>query len=93
MSSPAAEPVASGKPYPITTVDGRRPASLSEFVGPISFTVRDGDRDRPVHGMGTVNEETVRFQEKDGAVGGKDVRCWQISRDADGFTAAHAPVY
>ena len=88
MTFSSAEPVASGRPYPVLDVSGATPLELEQFVGDAVFTIDcDGTRAQ-VCGLGSANEPGVAFQEKDMAHDGKDVRIWQISQSGTAFIAA-----
>lgn len=92
MTFHAATPVASGRPYHVKSCRGRVPAALSDFEGEADFALSDGSGTIVVRGLGAMQEGTVRFQEKDVEHGGKDVRIWHITLEADGgFTAATGP--
>lgn len=78
MICSAPDPVASGKPFDVLSVHGRTPRVLDDFVGDAAFTLRWDTEDRLVTGCGRRDAATVRFTEKDGTHGGKDVRVWSI---------------
>ena len=88
-----AEPIASGKPYPVVDVEDRSPGSLDDFVGERTFGLSVGSGISRVHGVGRMDGDSVRFVEKDSAAG-KDVRVWLVrSADDTGFTAEHHAVF
>ena len=74
----APDPVASGKQFDVLAVHGRTPRVLDDFVGDATFTVRFEAEDRLVTGCGARDADAVRFTEKDGDHGGKDVRVWSV---------------
>jgi hypothetical protein len=74
----APDPVASGKQFDVLAVHGRTPHVLDDFVGDVAFTIRSDADDRLVTGCGHRDADAVRFTEKDGDHGGKDVRVWSI---------------
>ncbi len=74
----APDPVASGQQFDVLAVHGRTPRVLNDFVGNAAFTVRSEAEDRLVTGCGHREADSVRFAEKDGDHGGKDVRVWLI---------------
>jgi hypothetical protein len=77
--------IASGKPYPVT-VPPAGASSLEDFVGDAEFCIDGGGQALVVRGHGVRHGDLVRFHEKD-AVGGKDVRVWNISQRAGDFVA------
>jgi hypothetical protein len=84
----SAEPVASGRPYPVVDVSGATPLELGQFVGDAVFTIDRDGTPAEVRGEGCANEPGVAFREKDMAHDGKDVRTWQISQSGAEFIAA-----
>jgi hypothetical protein len=89
-----ADPVVSGKPYPVREVSGQAPSALDDFVGQATLVIEDGrEAGRLVTGMGARSGDVVRFREKD-ADGSKDVRVWRITgSSSEGFVAQHDAVY
>ena len=90
MSFTTPTTVPSGMSARVLEVDGQQPADLQDFAREVSFVV---DLDPPVvvHGTGRVDDQTVRFHEKDVDHGGKDIRVWEVRADDDGhFVAEHA---
>lgn len=88
MTAFAPEPVPSGRPYDISTVDGQPPSALDQFVGETTFGIAKDGSESQIYGIGSADEHGVRFQEKSPS-GGKDVRTWEISEvPGRGFTAA-----
>jgi hypothetical protein len=83
-----ADPVASGRPYPVLEVSGAAPAELAQFVGEAVFTIDRDGVPAVVCGQGCAGEPGVVFREKDVGHSGKDVRTWQISQSGSAFTAA-----
>lgn len=82
------DPIASGRPYPITEVAHQTPSQLEDFVGDTVFTLTTTRGTQTVSGVGSSDGDVVRFHEKDAANSTKDVRVWRISRGAgDGFVA------
>jgi len=87
-----AAPVASGRPYHVKACGGRVPAALADFEGEADFTLSTESGTTIVRGVGALEGDSVRFQEKDVGHGGRDVRVWHITLEADGgFTAATGP--
>ncbi|HEX8094255.1 hypothetical protein [Jatrophihabitans sp.] len=87
-----AGPVASGRLYHVKACRGRVPTALADFRGETDFTLSTETGTTVVRGVGAVHRDSVRFSEKDVALGGKDVRVWHITQEADGgFTAATGP--
>lgn len=94
MTFVPADPIASGKPYPINDVGDRVPSQLDDFVGETAFTLHLGDGVHRVCGVGAPEGDVVRFHEKDRDHTTKDVRVWQISRDGeDRFIAASTAAF
>jgi hypothetical protein len=90
-----ADPVASGKPYVVDSVDEHAPTSLHEFVGETVITLSDNGGTRRVMGVGChISGGAVRFHEKDALASTKDVRVWVVrQRDDSSFVAEHAAVF
>jgi len=87
MTFAAADPVSSGRPYPVVKVGDRTPTSLADFVGHLAVVIDCGARQQVITGVGDRRGEFVRFHEKDMATE-KDVRVWQIgSATQSGFAA------
>ncbi len=88
MTFVPADPIPSGRAYPVREVAGRKPEALSDFAGAdICLTLDYLDGDCVVTGSGSTTPAGVRFHEKD-AASGKDVRVWRISEpEAGHFTA------
>jgi hypothetical protein len=94
MTFAAADPIPSGLPYPIVSIDGQEPQTLDQFVGAATFTIRAGSVEVLVSGQGSPAGAEVRFQEKDEDHDGKDVRAWQIAALAEGgFSASAASAF
>ena len=53
---------------------------LDEFFGAVSFTIDRGGEVSEICGLGVPDATGVRFQEKDVAHTGKDVRTWEVSQ-------------
>jgi hypothetical protein len=87
------DPIASGRPYPISAVADRAPSEMSEFVGETVFTLQLGEDVRRVCGVGRTDGDGVRFHEKDVEHTTKDVRVWEIRRSGDRFVAASAATF
>jgi hypothetical protein len=83
--------VASGKPYPVREVSGRRPRDLADFAGQTDVVLDLDGEDYAVHGVGVTAGDVVRVFEKDEQGFGKDVRVWAVRQDssAGAFTAEH----
>jgi hypothetical protein len=91
MTFSSADPISSGRPYPVLDVGGAAPSALAQFVGDAVFTIdRDGTPAR-VCGQGCEGAPGVLFWEKDIGDDGKDVRTWQISQSGDAFVAESRP--
>lgn len=84
MTFAAADPVSSGRPYKIISVDGAEPSALEQFLGEVNFTIARGGEESEIRGLGSADADGVRFHEKDVAHTGKDVRTWQVSQAAAG---------
>ncbi|WP_432490864.1 hypothetical protein [Kineococcus gypseus] len=91
MSESSAGTVVSGRRYAVERVGGRAPSALEDFAGETSLRLTHGAEVHEVAGVGRVVDGAVRFHEKRGDPGGKDVRVWRISAGADGFEAEHTP--
>ncbi len=78
MTFAAADPVSSGRPYPVVEVGARAPSALVDFVGRLTVTLDCGGRQQVITGLGAYHGESVRFHEKDIATD-KDVRVWRIT--------------
>ena len=87
MTDTTPEMVVSGVPYAVTTVDGRIPPGLEDFVGLTSFVVSGRTGEHQVAGEGDLHDGTVRFYEKTVGGIGKDVRVWTVRPTEDGFCA------
>ena len=84
MAFTADDPVASGRNYNVTEVDGHQPEALSDFVGDTWLTmVRDGMSLRMI-GDGNATGDGVRFYQKDPGPADRDVRVWVITDGGDG---------
>lgn len=95
MTFMPADPVVSGKPYTVVEVGDHAPTSIDEFVGETGFVLEDGPSGgRKVCGVGSVDGENVKFQEKDISGSSKDVRVWRVYRSGEGvFTAEQFATY
>ena len=82
MEKHSSAQVVSGVPYLVTDVAGRPPISLTDFTGPVRFTAVHDHTECDISGVGAAaTDDGVRFSEKaDGT--GKDLRVWQITRNA-----------
>jgi hypothetical protein len=84
MTFTADDPVASGRRYHVTEVDGHHPDALSDFAGDTRLTlVRDGMSHRLI-GDGNRTGDGVRFYQKDPGPADRDVRVWVITDGGDG---------
>jgi hypothetical protein len=91
MTSTDPSMIVSGVPYEVTDVEGKEPASLEDFAGPITMQTRGATGDHEVSGSGEgIHGGAVRVHEKDHHGTGKDVRVWTVSPNPDdaGFVAA-----
>jgi hypothetical protein len=82
--------IVSGVPYEVTELEGKAPAVLEDFAGPITMHTQGATGDHEVCGSGEhVHDGAVRVHEKDHHGTGKDVRVWTVSpaADDDGFVA------
>ena len=87
MTFAAADPVSSGRPYPVLTVDDRAPSSTADFVGLRTVVIDCDGRKQVLNGVGAERGGVVRFHEKDAATD-KDVRLWRVgSSTTSGFVA------
>jgi hypothetical protein len=90
----ASDPVPSGLAYAVVSVADAPAASLEQFTGEVTITIDRGTGETMIAGVGSLDGECVRFQEKDIGHDGKDVRVWEIRPGADGaFTAASLSTY
>jgi hypothetical protein len=89
MTADIRQPVASGKPYPVTVPPAGAPESLDRFLGDAEFTIDGGS---VIRGHGVRLGDLVRFHQKD-HLGGKDVRVWHVSRRDGGFLAEHIAAF
>jgi hypothetical protein len=90
MTFAAPDSIASGSPYQVVKVGGHSPESLKEFIGDTEFVIEGLGERHIVAGIGTLETDEVRFQEKDVRHDGKDVRVWQITGADHSFIAKHA---
>ena len=88
MTFTSADPIPSGVPFAVTSVGpaGAAVRELADFVGDVVFAIAAFGQTREIRGAGSLDDTGALVHEKDQA--GKDVRCWEISRDADGGFAA-----
>jgi len=87
MTFSAPEPVVSGIPYPVQTVDGSPATSLEDFAGTVEIQIDKHGDPYVIDGEGLVRDDAVRVHEKNGK-GGKDLRVWRVYReDGDRFLA------
>ena len=79
------EPVVSGKPYPVASVDGTAPSRLDAFLSSptISVDLDAGSQHLFVAGAGRADGDGVVLNEKGDDGVGKDIRTWLITA-ADG---------
>lgn len=77
MTFAAADPVSSGRPYPVVRVDDREPSSLADFVGRVTVSLDCDGREQVITGLGAEHGEFIRLHEKDVGTD-KDVRMWRI---------------
>jgi hypothetical protein len=91
MTFSSADPISSGRPYPVLEVGGAAPSDLAQFVGDARFTIDRDGTPAEVCGQGSANEPGVLFWEKAVDHDGKDVRTWQISRWGGAFVAESMP--
>jgi len=90
MTSGCHDPIISGFAYRITSVAGRSPADIADFVGNTDLLVETDVDQHHIFGVGAYSSDGVRFYEKDLQNEGKDVRAWSIQPADDGtFTAEH----
>lgn len=87
MSFSAPDPVVSGYPYRVLSVDGSPPSNLEQFLGDASFAIAKDGTESQVRGQGSPRGLGVRFHEKDVEHIGKDVRTWEITQADDVFSA------
>jgi hypothetical protein len=80
MSYPTPEPVVSGVTYQVTQVNGSAPHGAESFRGATTLTVTGETGSHLLSGQSLQSEDgTIRFFEKAGDPGGKDVRVWHIA--------------
>jgi hypothetical protein len=91
MSFTTPESIPSGAARRVLEVQGRYPASLTDFVGDVSFVIDDEVHHR-IQGAGRISGDRVRFHEKDVA-GGKDIRVWGIRQEGEIFLAEQTPSF
>jgi hypothetical protein len=90
----ASDPVPSGLAFAVVSVADAPPQSLDQFTGEVTVTIDRGTGPSLIAGVGSLDGECVRFQEKDTEHDGKDVRVWEIRPGADGaFSAASLSTY
>ena len=92
---PVATPamVISGIPFRVLSVSGRTPTGLVDFVDAKAFTIDMDGSPYSVAGDGRVDDDKVRFHEKD-VNNGKDVRVWTLCCLEDGsFCAEQATAF
>lgn len=89
MSTLHSEPVVSGQPYAVEVVNGHQAIDLADFVGEVTFLAHRDPYRHEVIGVGRVRGEVVVVHEKRDGHGGRDLRTWQVTTVADGFTAEH----
>jgi len=87
MSFSAPDPVVSGHPYHVVSVDGSSPSALEQFIGDASFAIVKDGAESQVRGQGSAHGLGVRFREKDVDHTGRDVRTWLIAEADEGFSA------
>ncbi len=87
MSFSATDPVVSGQPYRVVSVDGSPPSGLEQFIGDASFAIAKDGVESQIGGQGCAHGLGVRFHEKDVEHAGRDVRTWQIADADDVFSA------
>lgn len=84
MTFTAADPVASGRSYQVTEVDGHLPNGLSDFAGETRLTLVRDDMTHRLVGDGNTTGTRVRFHQKDPGPDDRDVRVWVITDGGDG---------
>ncbi len=91
MTFAAPDSVVSGSPYTVTEVAGHAVRSLSDFAGETEFVIEGRGEHHRITGIGAIQDNGVRFYQKDSCHEGKDVRIWQITGSAQGpFVAEHS---
>lgn len=89
MSSTPA-PIVSGRPYVVLDVAGRPLRDLNELLGAVAEFTIDHGGGYVVRGSSRMDEDTVKFYEKDSEGTGKDLRVWRLVQTGPGtFTAEH----
>ena len=83
MTAQQSHSIASGKPYLVTGLRAGTVASLEEFLGETEFSIDGVDGPVLVRAHGVPLEDKVRFHEKSGDGGGKDVRVWHVCLQGD----------
>lgn len=90
MSSVESCSVVSGLPYLVLSVDGRPPASLEDVATGTHLVLDNAGSPLSAVGTASLADGVVRFYEKAGDAGGRDVRVWRVVRRRDGgIVASH----
>ena len=79
---------ARAKVYPVTAVAGREPATVDDFIGATTVTVRDATGHHDLKGAGTRNGPAVQFREKQLSSAAEDMPVWEIIPQGEGGMGA-----
>lgn len=87
------DPVVSGRPYVVTSVNDAEPHCLEDFVAQpvLACTVAAREQVVEIHGAARIDADAVIVHEKDTDGTGKDVRTWQISPHDGNYEAVQRP--
>jgi len=88
MNSHRIEPVASGVPYLIHSVNDHEPGALADFgPGLLGIIASFGGQTITIHGTARVDGDRAIIFEKDDHGTGRDLRTWDVHRHDDRFHA------
>ena len=93
MTYTTPEAVPSGLPHRVTSVAGRTPSRIDEFLGDTEFVIDKQGAEYTIRGCGMRGDNDVLFNEKDLEHEGKDMRIWQIWGSDQGYEAAQKAMY
>ena len=93
--SSRADPVVSGVPYEVITVNGQPPLHLNDFLGqePAAVDLLHGRQQVTIRGATRRHEGGITVYEKTDGGHGRDVRTWLITQHSGGFDATEQGVY
>ena len=89
------DPVSSGTCYVVTSVNGRPPLELHDFLdcAVVALTVASPHQEVTIHGSVRLDDGAVLVYEKDHDGIGKDVRTWRIQEQNGHFEAYERSTY